>query len=403
MKKRNWSAVDQLQAESAKRENVETQERKGDRWTITLPKTRIKTLDQLVAACQVDLSVWEVERFICNKWEVGVTPRAVGSSGDWRRDSTKPIVEPLFQVKAWLVRKKNIVAAKSEIAALKDEAKLMARLFKPARRRVETGKMLELTLPDLHAGRLAWAKETGWENYDVKIAERVFEQSLAALLQRTQGHRFEQVCFVLGNDLLNTDSIEDKTTAGTPVSSDVRFQKTFGVVRRMMVRAIETLRTIAPVRTLLIPGNHDQLSTWHLGDSLECYFARCKDVSIDNAPTVRKYHRFGRVMLMFTHGHRGQHHDYPLLMATEQPEMFGATCWREVHCGHSHKLIVNERHGVRIRALSALCAVDDFLADQTLVGNLRAAEAFVWHKEEGLIGTANYALPTGKDNRVIEK
>jgi len=53
---------------------------------------RITTLEQLLEACNVDLSVWRVSRYIVNKWEVGTkTP-----SGGVRIE--------LFQVKAWLVR-----------------------------------------------------------------------------------------------------------------------------------------------------------------------------------------------------------------------------------------------------------------------------------------------------------
>ena len=32
----------------------------------------------------------------------------------------------------------------------------------------------------------------------------------------------------------------------------------------------------------------------------------------------------------------------PLIMATENPEMFARTSHREVHCGHLHKEMVNE-------------------------------------------------------------
>jgi len=55
---------------------------------------RIKTLDQLLEAAQVDLDTWEVERYVINKWEVGA------------KDSMDEIkIHPLFQVKAWLRRK----------------------------------------------------------------------------------------------------------------------------------------------------------------------------------------------------------------------------------------------------------------------------------------------------------
>lgn len=49
---------------------------------------RIRTLDQLLKACQVDLKVWEVERYTVNKWEVGA-----------KDPDGEIVVTPLFQVK----------------------------------------------------------------------------------------------------------------------------------------------------------------------------------------------------------------------------------------------------------------------------------------------------------------
>ena len=77
-------------------------------------------------------------------------------------------------------------------------------------------------------------------------------------------------------------------------------------------------------------------------------------------------------------------------MATERPEMFGATKFREAHTGHRHTDKVEEYHGVKVRILSALCPPDRWHAEHAFVGNLRRGEAFIWNKEEGLIGTASY-------------
>lgn len=66
----------------------------GDKRTITLPKTNIRTLDELVEACKIDLSVWNVDRFIANKWEMGY------KNAEDIADSL-----PLFQVKAFLSKK----------------------------------------------------------------------------------------------------------------------------------------------------------------------------------------------------------------------------------------------------------------------------------------------------------
>jgi hypothetical protein len=347
---------------------------------------RVRTLADLVRVCEIDTTEWTVDRWICNKWDAATK---IGQDANERIAVTE-----LYQVKVWLTRKAAVVDARAEIAALLDDAKKQAPKRPAVKRSGKAhGVMLEVSIPDLHVGKLAWAKETGAENYDSKIAEAIFDDALTALIERTASYTFDRVLFVVGNDLLHSDNKAGTTTAGTPLDTDSRYHKSFGLVRRMITRAIERLRRLAPVQVLMVPGNHDTLAVWHLGDSLECLFHGDPDVMVDNAPTMRKYHQFGKVMLLFTHGNRGKLADYPLLMATEQPKMFGETIHREAHTGDKHQLKVQEHHGVRVRISPALCAADAWHAEHHFVGNARAAEAFIWHAEEGLIGTAVYTVP----------
>jgi hypothetical protein len=358
----------------------ETSEIAGDTWSITLPKTRICTLEQLLEYCKVDLSTWEVERFIVNKWEMGA-----------RNAADDLVIEPLFQVKATLKKRVEIVAVRKEIELLKEEAKQFARVPKVvARSARRSGNMLEINIPDIHVGKLAWPKETSGRPYDTLIAPKMYHRALNTLLERTKGYDFEEVLFVVGNDLFNSDDLEGRTTKGTQVTTDGRYHKTFYTVRHMITDSIERLREIAPVKVVMVSGNHDNLSVWHLGDSLECYFHKYPDVTIENNPCPRKYHQFGQVMLMFTHGDKGKRADYPLMMATEQSEMFGQTKFRETHCGHIHQTKVEEQHGVRVRVLPSLSPPDDWHAENGFFGNQRNAEAYVWNKGEGLIAQVYY-------------
>ena len=350
---------------------------------------RVKTLADLVRVCEIDLDQWEVIEWHANKWEMGY------------KDGAKVAHSlPLFQVKARLRRKVELISARIEIAELKAAA--IAELSAiPRDRHIcladrRSGNMLELDIFDLHLGKLAWAKETGYQNYDLKIARRLFEEALETLIQRTASHSFSRVCLPVGNDFFQTDNLVSETTHGTRQDTEGRFHKTAHIGREMMVYAINRLRAIAPVDVVIAPGNHDQLSAWHLGDSLECWFHADPDVTVHNEPTLRKYIEHGKVMLMFTHGNRGKQLDYPLLMATEKPELWGRTKYREAHLGHLHKtqmrdsLKVNENHGVRVRIISSLCAADAWHSEMTFVGNLRQAEAFVWNNVEGQIAHATY-------------
>src|SRR5271154_5086589 len=114
---------------------AEVNDVEGDKWTITLPRTRISTLEELLAHCKVDLGIWEVERFICNKWEMGYKNKA--EEADYQE---------LFQIKAFLRRKIHAVNIKLEIEQLKVYAKetlgAPAIIFTSPQRR--TGNLLEV-------------------------------------------------------------------------------------------------------------------------------------------------------------------------------------------------------------------------------------------------------------------
>jgi len=270
-----------------------------------------------------------------------------------------------------------LVQAGEELAAVRKPKKTVATK--------ETGLMLEIATPDLHVGKLAHTAETGRRPYDVKIAIATFNRALEGLIERTKNYPISEILFVCGNDLFNSDNEDNTTTGGTAVDTDGRFFKTFRHTRKMIVTAIERLRQIAKVKVLMCPGNHDRQTAYHLGDSLECYFHADPMVEVDNTPAPRKYVEFGKCLIGVCHGDEGKVSDYASLMAAEVPEAWGRTKFREVHCGHFHKLKVLEEHGVRTRLLSALTEADSWHCHQGYIGAIRQAEAFVWSKKEGLL------------------
>jgi hypothetical protein len=377
--------VGHIVADNISKQQTESTEVNGDECVLTR-KTgeRIVSLEDLIRVCKIDTTIWEVERYVVNKWEVGAK-----LLGDMH-------VEPLFQVKAWLRRKVALIRARNDIAELIADAKRHAPRYIPIAHTLASGNMLEINIADHHLGKLAWGQETGDADYDLKIAQKIWDQCVSAQLSRVSGYKFDKVLFVCGNDLLHTNSKDNETAHGTVVTTDSRYQKVHVVTRKLMVRTIEQLRQVAPVDVLMMPGNHDEDAAFCIGDSLECWFQNCPDVQVDNKPTLRKYREFGEVMLGFTHGYKGKLEDYPLIMAQEQSEMWGRTSHREIHTGDKHQRKLIELHGVAVRILPTLTATDDWHSQHGFVGNIRCSEAYVWNRKEGLIGTAVYSLPKAR-------
>lgn len=286
-------------------------------------------------------------------------------------------------------------AAEVEVEALKAQAKRNS-LRPPSKirgklPRLPSHKMLEINLTDHHFGKLAWGLETGYANYDTKIGVAVWHRAMSTILERASAYDYDEIWFVVGNDLFNSDDVLGRTTGGTPVESDVRHEKTYRLVREIIVDTIEGLRKrTRKVKVIVVPGNHDHNATWHLGDSLECYFHKYADVEVDNTPRVRKYHTFGTTLIGYTHGDDGKRVDLPVLMATEASKLFGKSKFREWHTGHNHAEITVEKNGIVVRILSALCPPDAWHAENGYVGNRRASQAFQWDSREGLVGIIQY-------------
>lgn len=359
----------------------------GDTCEITKTRrTDIRSIDELIEACEIDTTTWEVERYTTNKYSVVSKPPEGSPPG------TPPNVTDLFQVKAWLKRKRALITVREEIAQLIADAHRVIPARPLQAEGVPGGALVEIAVPDLHMGKMAWGKETGHADYDLTIAEELFHKAVDTLFIRTANIPIAKYLFVVGNDLINIDNRQRQTTAGTPQDHDSRYQKTFGATLRMITEVIERLAQVAPVHVPIVPGNHDTLSAWHLGQALELYFAKTPGVTIDNRPTMRKYVEFGKVMLLLTHGDKGKHADYGALMSSEMPEMWGRTLFREAHTGHLHQTRVLEKFGVRVRISPALCPPDAWHSENHYVGNLRGAEAFVWHPEQGLIATAHHTI-----------
>lgn len=377
------------------------EEFRSDESRATLTRTtskRVKSLPDLIESCDIDTSQWDVERWICEKYDTVSVPRATGNDKDgWKRDDARPQVTEMFLIKAWLVRKHAVIAAREEIRAMLADAKAHAPKYPVIRRpQATSGNMLELNITDHHFAKLAWGTETGYEDYDVRRAEELYDAAGDALIQRSSSLKYDQVVIVIGNDLFHSDNNKGTTTRGTQLSVDSRYKKTYPLVRRAAVRLIDKARAVAPVQVKIVPGNHDELTAFCLGDSLECWYHKCPDVEIDNSAPKRKYLQWGQVMLMWTHGDTGKLDDYPLLMASEKPQMWGATKWHEAHTGDKHQRKLIELKGVAVRILPTLCAPDDWHSDNHYVGNQRCSEAYMWNNEEGLVGTAVYSAPPRK-------
>ena len=344
---------------------------------------RIKTLDDLIETCKIDLNEWMVERHIINKWDVG------------SQIDGQIIVEELFQVKVWLKKNKefcDMQTIKKDI--LQEIKKHSPKVPKLPRLKNERNHLLEINIFDLHFGKLAQAELSG-QDYNTEIAEKRFLFALHQLVQRTGEMMFERILFPVGNDFFNSDSLRNTTTKGTPQDEHLLWQETVRKGRQLVQKGIDYLSQYAPVDVVIVQGNHDWERMFMLGEMLEGFYHNNENVSINNDYTSRKYYDYGQCLIGFTHGNNEKVGDLPLIMAQECSDKWNQTKFREFHLGHLHhtKSISykssQEFNGIVIRYLRSLSANDTW---HTIKGYLsqQSAESFLWHKTEGLI--AQYSV-----------
>jgi hypothetical protein len=352
---------------------------------------RITSLEELLRQSKTDLTKWYVERHVINKWEVGAK-MATGTlsfkdgvmSGHITRGGV--VIKPLWQIKAWLKPvARDVTLARDVWAEMLTTWEKRTAKAHPAIK--ASGRLLRLVNPfDVHLGKLAYAPETG-SNYDLKLATQTFRHCRDELLARTGSLPIERTVIPLGNDYFHYDNLASTTTGGTQQDSDTRFHKMFATGIELAVETVEMAAATGPVTVLIVPGNHDRLSAFTLGCVLEAQFRKDKRVTIDNAPTLRKYHRYGVNLLGFTHGSEEKQQDLAVIMATEC-EWWSQTAHREWHVGHVHKMkgmFGDSIRGVRIRVMPSIAATDAWHASKGYKDR-RAMEAYLYDREKGYAG-----------------
>jgi len=353
------------------------------------PSRTVQSLDDLLREAKVDLKEWMVDHHIVNSYEMG-----------YKDEAGRAHKLPLFQVKAWLKRRPgppDSEVLKQLWEQMRKDPLPQARVPKaPKAWSIDRAdRLLEISIPDLHLGALAWGKETG-EDYDSAIAEKRFLDSVRDLVAKGSVFGFSRILFPVGSDFFHTDTPEGSTAAGTRVDVDTRWQRSFVHGVRILRKAIELLRTYAPVDIVVISGNHDTARAFYLGEVLSAAYEKCPDVKVDNGPATRKYYRWGTVLLGLAHGDKVKYAALPNLMAGEARHLWAETTHHEWHVGHLHHSKEHwfeagrEQNATRIRVLPSLAGTDAWHAQQGYIGARKAAEAYLWSKAAGYVGHFNF-------------
>jgi len=376
-------------------EKVITNEKKDSLLVSVENSSRVKSLDDLINNCNVDLSTWVVDWFDIGTYEV------TGFDND-----RKPVTVTMYRTKA---KFKKIDIWKN-LAQLKDDLKqdlfeaFQSYALKPTYntdKEESEGYLLEVGAYDLHLGKLG----ISGDDYSLDVARDRLFSAIHSLFHRARGFRIEEVVFVVGNDFLNIDRANpfNSTTAGTPQSNTVSAYEAYRYGRKLLVEAINMLAERAPVRVVCVCGNHDEESMLHMGDALEALYEKTPHVTVDNSRPLMKAYKYGECLLIFDHGNRVKNYkNLASVISQRFRDVWSSVRHIEVHRGHLHSLKtsymgqVEELNGIAVRHLGSMSPTDQWHDDSGYLSTVKRAHAFVWHKEHGMQCEYYYNVPVAK-------
>lgn len=233
---------------------------------------------------------------------------------------------------------------------------------------------------DPHIGMLAWHIETG-EDFDLKVARKLMVGAARKLVGLTPPC---DRCVVMSvGDTLHIDNMENTTARGTRQDVDSRLMKVIGVGLDTFIEIVDcALLRHKFVDVMIVPGNHDPLTSLYLSAMLALYYRNEPRVKVDTSITSHRYYLFGKVLLGLSHGETVKLGELPELMAADVPEMWGASLFRHIYSGHVHHVQVKELRGCTVESLRTLASKDDYHTRHGYRAG-RGVFADIWHREYG--------------------
>jgi hypothetical protein len=236
-------------------------------------------------------------------------------------------------------------------------------------------KMVELPIMDFHL------HNPGWTDFGIKLFKRTVLDILSKL--ESQNIRPEKFTFPIGQDFFNYDSVDGKTTKGTQLDVDPRWDVMYKSGVELLVWAIEQLRCIAPVDVLYVAGNHDKFLSYAATLHVDAWYKGTDSVKVDTSSCPRKYIEYGIIMIAYSHGVDEGQKRIKTLMQQEAPEMWGRTTFREFHLGHLHSEHLLEEGGIKFRRIPTITETNEWHRNKGYTA-MRMAQSFVWDAKTGL-------------------
>lgn len=246
----------------------------------------------------------------------------------------------------------------------------------------DADRLVVYPLGDPHIGMLAWANEVG-ESFDLRIAERELCECMAQLVARSPASK-ECIVTNLGDFWHAQDDMQRTPKDGHKLDVDGRSGKVGRVglsIFRTIVDACLSKHDRVKVRS--IPGNHDPQSAFWLPLYLAAVYKNEPRVTVEEGFNPYQYDVFGNVLLGWAHGDGAKLETLGEIMATDEPEKWGAASFRYWNTGHIHHWSQKELRGCVVDTHRTLAGKDAWHHHSGYRSG-RALKAVTYHRQYGL-------------------
>lgn len=205
----------------------------------------------------------------------------------------------------------------------------------------------------------------------------------------------DEIVYVIGNDLFDSDTYYSETTDGTQQHSNTMYDESYEKIFDMQVKAINKLKQFCnKLHIKFVPGNHDRTKGFFLVHALDVYFHSDKNIIFDRTADNTKIYTYGVNFIGMHHGDT-KSDLLPLYFATKYGKAFGNAEYREIGIGDKHmkkgwelkiKPTDDEYSGVRIFMTPSLCDNSMWEKNKMFDTSISAGICRIYGKTEGKCG-----------------
>ncbi|MDD2181391.1 MAG: hypothetical protein PHW32_03365 [Bacilli bacterium] len=265
--------------------------------------------------------------------------------------------------------------------------------------------------PELHLGKLGSVVD--YEDYSTKQAMWRLKQTAFEIAKYQEKNKASALILGIGNDYYNSDTVDDKTTAGTPQYNDSRFKEVYLWGKIGYFQMIETLKSKFDKIVLKgNPGNHDEKSSFSLFTNMYDIYNITQDPKIDVSFSYKdlRYttcYEYGCNLIVFSHGKSPEGKNLKDQALAESikyqfPEEYDRARNVYVFAGHIHQDSENKFDKVTVLRTASLTGIESWHYSNLYLGQRQGHSVYLIDKDKGYVGKNNITITKEEKNNKIK-